>query len=176
MENRKKSMAKKPLEKKPSIPLVTDQTAEILGFERPSFQFSISEDPVQKDTILLNYCIDDIERFCAELKNFKSDFKNREPRAIDFVNIFQKFKLAFNLLGRLEEFLENPTAPEMLHHLFPPLAFLVDECFDLFDEDLVRDVVFPLPTPKAVDFLERCLNQREAVIWRALGENWLNPK
>ena len=50
---------------------VTDQTAGALGFERPSFQYSISEDPVQKDNILLNYCIDDIERFCAELKLHK---------------------------------------------------------------------------------------------------------
>ena len=75
----------------------------------------------------------------------------------------------------MEQFLENVSAAEMLHHLFPPLAFLVDECFDYFDEDLVRDVVYPLPTPKAVDLLERCLGQREVVIWRALGENWLNP-
>ena len=86
---------------------VTDQTAGALGFERPSFQFSISEDPVQKDTILLNYCIDDIERFAAEirLKHFPEEIKDKrkstEPRAIDFVNIFQKFKLAFNLLVRL---------------------------------------------------------------------------
>ena len=41
--------------------------------------------------------------------------------------------------GRLEQFLENVTAAEMLHHLFPPLAFLVDECFDYFDEDLGLD-------------------------------------
>ena len=86
---------------------VTDQTAGALGFERPSFQFSISEDPVQKDTILLNYCIDDIERFAAEirLKHFPEEINDRrkssEPRAIDFVNIFQKFKLAFNLLVSL---------------------------------------------------------------------------
>ena len=26
-----------------------------------------------------------------------------------------------------------------------------------------------------MDLLERCLGQREVVIWRALGENWLNP-
>ena len=85
--------------------LVTDQTAGALGFERPSFQYSISEDPVQKDNILLNYCIDDIERFCAELKlhklqgvEYRQSQRHNEPRAIDFVNIFQKFKLAFNLL------------------------------------------------------------------------------
>ena len=72
--------------------------------------------------------------------------------------------------------MEDPSSGEMLHHLFPPLAYLVDECFDLFDEDLVRDVVFPLPTPKAVHLLETSLGEREAVIWRALGQNWLNPK
>ena len=37
----------------------------------------------------------------------------------------------------MEQFLENVTAAEMLHHLFPPLAFLVDECFDYFDEDFL---------------------------------------
>lgn len=86
---------------------MTDQTAEALGFEKPSFQYGISEDPVQKDTILLNYCIDDIERFCAEIraKHLPEEIigksrsrKMTEPRAIDFVNIFQKFKMSFNLL------------------------------------------------------------------------------
>ena len=86
---------------------VTDQTAGALGFEKPSFQFSISEDLVQKDTILLNYCIDDIERISTGLrwKDWPNDPERKyparkisEPRAIDFVNIFQKFKLAFNLL------------------------------------------------------------------------------
>ena len=74
-----------------------------MGFERPSFQFSISEDPVQKDTILLNYCIDDIERFCSEIRarHLPDEMIQRrqsEKSASDFVNIFQKFKLAFNLL------------------------------------------------------------------------------
>ena len=83
---------------------VTDHTAEALGFDRPSFQFSISEDPVLKDNILLNYCMEDIERFCAAMKTHKQaetqevSPRKDPPRAIDFVNIFQKFKLAFNLL------------------------------------------------------------------------------
>ena len=84
---------------------VTDQTAGALGFDRPSFQFSISEDPVQKDSIMLNYCIDDIERFCSEIraKDLPPEIMHRRPSeksASDFVNIFQKFKLSFNLLVR----------------------------------------------------------------------------
>ncbi len=47
------------------------------------------------------------------------------------------FIYLISLQGRLEGYIDNPSAPEMLHHLFPPLAFLVDECYDLFDEDLV---------------------------------------
>jgi hypothetical protein len=56
------------------------------------------------------------------------------------------------------------------------LAFLVDECYDVFDEDLVREVVTPLPTVKAIEMLQRCLTQPELAIWRALGDYWLNPR
>ena len=67
------------------------------------------------DSILLNCCIDDIERFCAKLKNLPKPTshgrngdemliddshvaKKDQYNASDFVAIFQKFKLAFNLL------------------------------------------------------------------------------
>ena len=46
----------------------------------------------------------------------------------------------------------------------------------LFDEDLVREVVTPLPTVKAIEMLQRCLTQPELAIWRALGDYWLNPR
>ena len=32
--------------------------------------------------------------------------------------------------------MRDPTAPELTHHLCPPLAFLVDACQDLFDEQV----------------------------------------
>ena len=33
-----------------------------------------------------------------------------------------------------------------MHHLFPPLAFLMDACLDLFDEDVQREVASPFMT------------------------------
>lgn len=72
----------------------------------------------------------------------------------------------------LQGHLHDPEAGELLHHLFPPLAFLVDECYELFDEDLVKDVVSPLPTTKAVVMLSKSLSAREIVIWKALGDCW----
>ena len=38
--------------------------------------------------------------------------------------------------GRLHPEMRDPTAPELTHHLCPPLAFLVDACQDLFDEQV----------------------------------------
>ena len=65
---------------------------------------------------------------------------------------------------------------QLLHHLFPPLAYLVDECYELFDEDLVKDVVAPLPTRKAVRMMSQGLGEREQVIWKALGDYWRQPR
>ena len=60
---------------------------------------------MQKDTILLNYCIDDIETMCRQLRESRSGVGSDGPvrmledyKATDFISMFQKFKLAFNLL------------------------------------------------------------------------------
>lgn len=39
----------------------------------PRDQYMASDDPVQRFTILLNYCIEDIERFCAHVRALSED-------------------------------------------------------------------------------------------------------
>ena len=40
------------------------------GFDKPSFVYDHSDDQQQKDLILLNYCIDDIEAMCKVNNHF----------------------------------------------------------------------------------------------------------
>ena len=76
----------------------------------------------------------------------------------------------------MEGHLRNPNAKELLHHLFPPLAFLIDECFEAFSEDVVKEVSSPLLTRKAIKMLKQNLSEREQVIWKALGDYWIQPR
>jgi len=167
----------------PKLPEIAARKPESLGFDRPSFVYDHSEDQMQKDTILLNYCIDDIETMCRDLRESRSGVGRDGPvrmledyKATDFISIFQKFKLAFNLLGRLNPEISDPNAAELIHHLFPPLAFLMDACLDLFDEDVQREVAAPFLTQVAITLLKNCLGTREVTIWEACGDYWKMPK
>ncbi|TRY75328.1 hypothetical protein TCAL_08322 [Tigriopus californicus] len=170
----------------PVVPLITSDTANMVGHAKPQFQYNTTTDPVEKKTILLNACIDDIERFCGEVEIIRENRQNirqghehvkREDfRASDFVKIFQKFKLTFNLLGDLDGHIEEPDASTLVHHLLPPLALLVDKCYEDYSDDLIRDVANPPLTRTSANFLNRVLHEREVVIWKALGDNWYTPK
>ena len=65
--------------------------------------------------------------------------------------------------GRLNPEIESPSAAELVHHLFPPLAFLMDACLDLFAEDVQREVATPFLTPASLTLLSNCLSSREQV-------------
>ena len=81
-----------------------------------------------------------------------------------------------NTQGRLNPFISHPNAPEIVHHLFPPLAFLMDATIDLFDMDLAKDVASPLLTNSAVTLLNHCLSTKESNVWAACGDYWRLPK
>ena len=71
-----------------------------------------------------------------------------------------EIRTGWSLQGRLHPNIRDPTAAELIHHLFPPLAFLIDACIDLFDEEVQREVVSPSLTPLAITLLKNSLSSR----------------
>ncbi|XP_023318234.1 epidermal growth factor receptor kinase substrate 8-like isoform X4 [Trichogramma pretiosum] len=162
---------------------------------------STSSDKYERDVTILNHCFDDIEKFIARLqhaaaasrelerrrRNRKSKKRNpgdgmltmraKPPPELEFVDIFQKFKLSFNLLAKLKSHIHDPNAPELVHFLFTPLALIVDATNDTsYEPNLPAKVVSPLLTREAVNLLMNCVTSKETELWHALGDAWLVPR
>ncbi|XP_034240088.1 epidermal growth factor receptor kinase substrate 8-like isoform X2 [Thrips palmi] len=162
---------------------------------------STSSEKYERDVIILNHCFDDIEKFIARLqhaaaasrelerrrKNRKSKKKDmgdgmltmraKPPPEVEFVDIFQKFKLSFNLLAKLKAHIHDPNAPELVHFLFTPLALIVDASHDThYGPNLPAKVVSPLLTREAVNLLINCVTSKETELWHSLGDAWLVPR
>merc|ERR1712241_161272 len=158
---------------------------------------STSSDKYEKDVKILNSCFDDIEKFIARLQHSAAAFRELEKRRRsrkskkkdlgdgmlsmrakpppegEFVDIFQKFKLSFNLLAKLKSHIHDPNAPELVHFLFTPLALIVDASHDSrYGPNLPTKVVAPLLTADAVDLLVNCCTSKETELWHSLGESW----
>lgn len=162
---------------------------------------STSSEKYERDVTILNHCFDDIEKFIARLqhaaaasrelerrrRNRKSKKRNlgdgmltmraKPPPEMEFVDIFQKFKLSFNLLAKLKAHIHDPNAPELVHFLFTPLALIVDASHDTnYDPNLPSKVVSPLLTREAVNLLINCVTSKETELWHSLGDTWLIPR
>jgi len=162
---------------------------------------STSSDKYEKDVNILNRCFDDIEKFIARLQHAAAAFRELEkrrrsrkskkkdlgdgmlsmrakpPPEREFVDIFQKFKLSFNLLAKLKAHIHDPNAPELVHFLFTPLALIVDASHDShYGPNLPSKVLAPLLTKSAVDLLINCLTSKESELWHSLGEPWYVPR
>ncbi|XP_074660746.1 epidermal growth factor receptor kinase substrate 8-like isoform X2 [Tubulanus polymorphus] len=164
---------------------------------------SVLSDRTEKDVQILNHCFDDIETFVGRLQMAAEAYKElmrrkqkrgktaakkgskpigdgilsrraHPPSVEEFVDIFKKFKLAFNLLARLQPFIHDPNAPELVHFLFTPLSLIVDASKDPKNSmnDLANRVVSPLLTTEARDLLMHCLTSKESMLWMSLGEAW----
>ncbi|XP_056657058.1 epidermal growth factor receptor kinase substrate 8-like protein 2 isoform X2 [Monodelphis domestica] len=152
---------------------------------------------IEKETQILNCALDDIELFVARLQKAAEAFrqlnqrkkgkKNRKrgpaegvltlrakpPSEADFIDCFQKMKLALNLLAKLRKHIQNPSAAELVHFLLGPLELIISSCGG---PDVARSVVSPLLSRDCVDFLRGHLIPKEMALWEALGDTWSRPR
>ena len=97
------------------------------------------------------------------------NMRAKPPPERDFVDIFQKFKLSFNLLAKLKAHIHGPNAPELVHFLFTPLALIVDASHDShYGPNLPSKVLSPLLTADAVELLVNCLTSKELQLTNAI--------
>nr|XP_061805403.1 epidermal growth factor receptor kinase substrate 8-like protein 1 [Nerophis lumbriciformis] len=151
----------------------------------------------EREVAILNHCFDDIERFmvrlqqAAEAQSILNQRKKRSrkswkqsqdddlmtlkavpPSEEEFVGIFEKIKYSFSLLDRVKSVITDPTAPELLHHIFLPLLLLVKTTGG---PTLGGSVVSPALTTGAVSLLQEHLAEDEKQLWIELGPNWTSP-
>eukprot|EP00112_Aurelia_sp_Birch-Aquarium-sp1_P024512 Seg780.2 transcript_id=Seg780.2/GoldUCD/mRNA.D3Y31 product="Epidermal growth factor receptor kinase substrate 8" protein_id=Seg780.2/GoldUCD/D3Y31 len=153
----------------------------------------LREKKINRDVETLNRCIEEMEEFIVKLKEMNDARKklsqkgprksmkqkyerqrtlSKGPSQERITDIFQKFKFAFNLLGKLKTHIKQPNAPELLHYIFVPLEIIVK----LLGLESARTVESPLLTVAAIDLMSNCLDSREASFWKSLGPNWNLPQ
>ena len=93
-----------------------------------------------------------------------------------FIDILQKFKHSFNLLGELKHIIHNPNAPELIHYLLSPLQFIVSTLRSkhVNQLQLAQDIWAPTITKEARELLLNCLTSKEHEILRHLGPAWIS--
>ncbi|GMR50850.1 hypothetical protein PMAYCL1PPCAC_21045, partial [Pristionchus mayeri] len=101
--------------------------------------------------------------------------RSRLPNEAEFVEIFRKFKLCFNLLAKLKNHIHEPNAPELLHFLFSPLQVILEACHRGHGRPIAPQVVSPLISLEARDLMDNCLSSKEMEIWMSMGDTWRTP-
>lgn len=162
---------------------------------------STSSEKYERDVTVLNHCFDDIEKFIARLQHAAAasrelerrqhsrkskkkwpgegllTLRTKPPYEKEFMDIFAKFKLSFNLLAKLKAHIHDPNAPELIHFLFTPLALIVDASHDAYyNPNISGRTIDPLLTREAVNLLCNCVTSKETELWRSLGEVWTIPR
>uniref|UniRef100_A0A9J7YTX5 SH3 domain-containing protein n=1 Tax=Cyprinus carpio carpio TaxID=630221 RepID=A0A9J7YTX5_CYPCA len=148
---------------------------------------------VDRDVQILNHILDDIEHFVTKLQKAAEAFNDlskrkktkkskkkgpgegvltlraKPPSQDEFIDCFQKFKHAFNLLGKLKNHIQNPSAVDLVHFLFNPLRLVIQTSGGV---DLAKSVIVPLLTREAIDFLHAAGSAEERHLWVTLGDGW----
>lgn len=152
---------------------------------------------IEKETQVLNCTLDDIELFVAKLQKAAEAFKqlhqrkkgkknkkkgpaegvltlrSKPPTELEFIDCYQKIKLAINLLAKLKKHIQNPSSAELIHFLFGPLKLIIESSGG---PELGRTVTAPLLSKDATDFLRGHLTPTEMKIWEILGDKWTKSR
>ncbi|XP_060923964.1 epidermal growth factor receptor kinase substrate 8a isoform X2 [Limanda limanda] len=167
-----------------------EQQRQMSGEEGPA---EMTASRVDGHVQILNHILDDIEFFVTKLQKAAEAFadlskrkkikknkkkgpgegvltlRSKTPGEDEFVDCFQKFKHAFNQLGKLKDHIQNPSSTDLVHFLFTPLRMVIQASGS---PDLARSVVVPLLTRDTIDFLHASGTAEERHLWVALGDGW----
>uniref|UniRef100_A0A4W5KGV2 EPS8 signaling adaptor L3b n=1 Tax=Hucho hucho TaxID=62062 RepID=A0A4W5KGV2_9TELE len=148
---------------------------------QPQPQYTDTERSVE----ILNHVLNDVELFMGKVSAHNEEKKNKKkkkkksskpnadslPHWEEFVACLQKIKYGFNLLGKLNGEIQNPSAADFVHILFSTLGMLVCD----YPPDLPPTVLTPLLTEPALILLSQVVTPEEDQKWRALGDCWNIP-
>ncbi|XP_048863100.1 epidermal growth factor receptor kinase substrate 8-like isoform X2 [Brienomyrus brachyistius] len=176
---------------------------DLVDYERHRHFMEPDESPeamaarIDRDVQILNHLLDDIEYFVTKLQRAAEAFgelskrkkakkskkrgpgegvltlRAKPPSQEEFIDCFQKFKNAFNLLAKLRLYITNPSALDLVHFLFTPLNMVVQATGDL---ELAKSVLSPLLTMEAIDFLHTSGTAPERRLWVSLGDGWTKSR
>nr|XP_033784712.1 epidermal growth factor receptor kinase substrate 8-like protein 2 isoform X1 [Geotrypetes seraphini]XP_033784713.1 epidermal growth factor receptor kinase substrate 8-like protein 2 isoform X1 [Geotrypetes seraphini] len=177
----------------PSAPSETESDRRSTSSQDQEESREVLAQKIEKETQTLNCTLDDIEFFVArlqkaaeafrQLKQRKKGKKNKKkapaegmltlrakpPTEEEFIDCFQKTKLALNLLAKLKKHIQNPSSSELVHFLFGPLELIIQS---IGSPEMARSVLSPLLSKDATDFLRGHLTPKEMALWESLGETW----
>nr|XP_023671032.1 epidermal growth factor receptor kinase substrate 8-like isoform X1 [Paramormyrops kingsleyae]XP_023671033.1 epidermal growth factor receptor kinase substrate 8-like isoform X1 [Paramormyrops kingsleyae] len=176
---------------------------DLVEYERHPHFMEPDESPeamaarIDRDVQILNHLLGDIEYFVTKLQRAAEAFgelskrkkakkskkrgpgegvltlRAKPPSQEEFIDCFQKFKYAFNLLAKLRLYINNPSALDLVHFLFTPLNMVVQATGDV---ELAKSVLSPLLTMEAIDFLHTSGTAPERRLWVSLGDGWTKSR
>ncbi|TNN04015.1 hypothetical protein fugu_001044 [Takifugu bimaculatus] len=118
----------------------------------------------EREVGILNHCFDDIENFMAKLQ--------QTAEAAMVLNQRKK-KNKKKSKKQSSEAISNPSAEDLVHHVFKPLDMMVKTTGG---PAMGGSVSSPALTNAAVTLLQDNLSEEERQLWTSLGPNWTLPR